>query len=281
MVSRRTVVVAGLPVHVFSGTSLSEITGKVAILFFIHGREETAREYDGRAESIVKQVASKGKSSTDLLVVTFDQRNHGERLVNRAANNRWGEGNDRHAIDMYAMYVGTVRDISYLIDFLPSYLFPGGEADIAEWAVGGMSLGGHATWFALRHEPRLGVGVPINGCPDYLHLMSRRAAASGVAFEPPYVPASFLAYVRANDPAAPHTTPDASNPFAGKKILVLAGAEDTLVPWESSEAFVKKLEVGPDGVKKVILYPGVGHKCTEEMVKETSDFVWEQILSRG
>lgn len=71
MVSRRTVVVAGLPVHVFSTASLSDITGKVAVLFFIHGRKETAREYDDRAESIVKQVASKGKSSIDLLVVTF------------------------------------------------------------------------------------------------------------------------------------------------------------------------------------------------------------------
>jgi len=282
VVSRRTVLVAGLPVHVFSRIGLGEITGKVAVLFFVHGRKEAASEYDDRAESIVKQVESKGKSSIDLLVVTIDQRNHGERLVNKAANNSWKEGNDRHAIDMYAMYAGTVRDISYLIDFLPSYLFPGGEAEIVEWSVGGVSLGGHATWFALRHEPRLGLGVPIIGCPDYLHLMSRRAETSGIAFEPPYVPASFLAYVRANDPAyAPYTKPDASNPFLGKKILVLAGAEDTVVPWESSEEFVKNLEVGPNGVKKVIVYPDVGHRCTEEMVKETSDFIWEHILSQG
>ena len=71
MVSRRTVVVAGLPVHVFSRVGLGEITGKVAVLFFLHGRGEAAREYDNRAESIVKQVSSKGQSGIDLLVVTI------------------------------------------------------------------------------------------------------------------------------------------------------------------------------------------------------------------
>ena len=31
------------------------------------------------------------------------------------------------SIDMYAMQRGTARDISFLVDFLPSYLFPNGE----------------------------------------------------------------------------------------------------------------------------------------------------------
>ncbi len=47
--------------------------------------------------------------------------------------------------------VGTARDVSYLIDFLPSYLFPAGQAQITEWLMGGISLGGHATWLVLRH----------------------------------------------------------------------------------------------------------------------------------
>ena len=71
MVSRRTVVVAGLPVHVFSRIGLGDITGEVAVLFFLHGRQGAARELDGRAESIISQVASKGQSNTELLVVTL------------------------------------------------------------------------------------------------------------------------------------------------------------------------------------------------------------------
>jgi hypothetical protein len=48
------------------------------------------------------------------------------------------------------LIVGTARDVSYLIDFLPSFLYPNGERTIVEWGVGGISLGGHTTWIALR-----------------------------------------------------------------------------------------------------------------------------------
>ena len=129
-------------------------------------------------------------------------------------------------------------------------------------------------------EPRITLGVPIIGCPDYLHLISRRAQASGIAFAPPYAPEGFVTHVRQHDPSStPFAAADASNPFHNKKVLVLSGADDTLVPWESSDAFVRDLHVGPEGTKQVIVYPGVGHACTEEMVKATADFVWEQVLS--
>ena len=57
--------------------------------------------------------------------------------------------------DIYAcITAGTAQDVSYLIDFLPSYLFPAGERKINQWLVGGKSLGGHSTWIALRHGRR-------------------------------------------------------------------------------------------------------------------------------
>ncbi|KIP01289.1 hypothetical protein PHLGIDRAFT_123485 [Phlebiopsis gigantea 11061_1 CR5-6] len=280
LLSRRTVFLAGLPVHVFSTKDLGDISGKVAVLFLLHGRQGSAREINKRAESIVRHVADRGPSIVTLLVVTIDQRNHGERLYDALANNAWNEGNDRHAIDMYAMYTGTSKDISYLIDLLPSYLFPSAEAEIVQWSIAGVSLGGHAAWFSLCAEPRITLGVPIIGCPDYLHLISRRAQASGIAFEPPYAPQSFVAHVQQHDPpSTPFTATDASNPFYNKKVLVLSGADDPLVPWESSDAFVRDLHVGPAGVKQVVVYPGVGHACTEEMVKATADFVWEHVLT--
>lgn len=71
VVSRRTIVLAGLPVHVFSKTDLGEISGNVAVLFLQHGRTGSARGIDNVAETIVKQVAEKGQSKITLLVVTF------------------------------------------------------------------------------------------------------------------------------------------------------------------------------------------------------------------
>lgn len=43
-------------------------------------------------------------SSPGLIAVSFDQRNHGSRIVNELANEDWRSGNKRHAQDMFASY---------------------------------------------------------------------------------------------------------------------------------------------------------------------------------
>ena len=50
-----------------------------------------------------------------------------------------------------AVAAGTAADVSHLIDFLPSYLFPNGERTIEQWLCAGRSLGGHATWIVLKN----------------------------------------------------------------------------------------------------------------------------------
>ena len=101
--------------------------------------------------------------------------------------------------------------------------------------------------------------------------------------EAPYFPRSFLEFVKRNDPAAsPHTAEDEENPFRGKKILVLCGKEDKLVPWAASEKFVGELDVGEaqGGLKEVIVEEGVGHTCSPAMVKEAARFLWEHALTK-
>ena len=70
-VSRRTIVVAGLPVHVHSRTALGEIKGNVVVLFFLHGRTESAHAYTSHAETILRSTFEKGESKQELVVVTF------------------------------------------------------------------------------------------------------------------------------------------------------------------------------------------------------------------
>ena len=60
---------------------------------------------------------------------------------------------------------GAVKDLSFLIDILPAYLFPNDERTIGEWVLAGFSLGGHATWLALRH----GACAPVHHPYTYLH----------------------------------------------------------------------------------------------------------------
>jgi len=177
---------------------------------------------------------------------------------------------------MYGMLTGAVKDLSFLIDILPAYLFPNDERIICEWVLAGFSLGGHATWLALRHEPRIRIGIPICGCPDYLTLIEQRAERLGVPRTPPYIPESLRALVRTND-----TVPATATAFEGKRLLVLAGADDKLVPWETSRTFVEELDVGRGGRKVVMVVPGVKHEFTDGMREEMFQFFWEEALVRG
>ena len=182
---------------------------------------------------------------------------------------------------------GTARDTSLLMDYLASFIFPHGEPVISENLVLGVSLGGHAAWSCLLHEPRITAGVVIIGCPDYLNLMVDRARLSKLPSwtksDPPgseilgseAFPVSFVEIVKQYDPAslmlelihdAPGPLRDSSLPdptpeeqqalrplltrcLAGKRILNLSGGVDKLVPYDRGEAFLTWLKkaVSSDG----------------------------------
>ncbi|KAG2105169.1 Alpha/Beta hydrolase protein [Suillus cothurnatus] len=292
--TKQTLLVGGLLVDVYSHpTSSTSSTDPIHALFFLHGRSESAQE--AHLVDTVKVIFNEsygsgsgvsGEMKKDLIVVAFDHRNHGTRLIDQKRNLAWSEdpaeNNDQHAIDMYTIQTGTAEDVSFLIDHLPSFLYPLGERTIVEWGIGGTSLGGHSTWIALSREPRLTLGIPIIGCPDYTKLISKRAKSSRIPFAPPYFPTSFKTYIETHDPAKlPYRVKDASNPFFGKKVLVLSGKEDRLVPWVASAEFVEGLEVGEGGVKRVVVEEGAGHECTNGMRREAGLFVRKWLGGAG
>lgn len=65
--------------------------------------------------------------------------------------------------------------------------------------------------------------------------------------------------------------------FKGKRVRVLSGADDKLVPWTASKEFVEALDVGSNGVKEVTVYPGVGHEVTPDMVRDSAKFIGEWV----
>ncbi|KIY53794.1 hypothetical protein FISHEDRAFT_63263 [Fistulina hepatica ATCC 64428] len=204
--------------------------------------------------------------------------NHGHRLTKDKSNRSFKDGNERHAIDMFSFMDGAARDVSFLIDHLPSYLFPHEERTVSQWGMLGVSLGGHAAWQLLCYapsqvsaiEPRITFGIPVISCPDYLNLMTLRARKNGVSVDPPIFPKSFVEFVRKRSALSiPYQSTDGSvNPFIGKKILALAGRDDTLVPWSAGgEEFVAKLEVGEHGIKEAFVQDDTKHHFTPEMSK--------------
>ena len=105
--------------------------------------------------------------------------------------------------------------------------------------------------------------------------MRERMAKIPIAFGPPAVPCSLLSLIASRaPPSTAFTSPDAgANPFIGRKILVLSGRHDRLVPHEPhTRAFLDALELGPEGVKEHQAYE-CGHELTEEMVERAARFV--------
>jgi len=110
-------------------------------------------------------------------------------------------------------------------------------------------------------------------------LLEYRAKKSNVPFAAPYIPHGFSEIITSGNPASKdYTSLENTNPFLGKKILVLSGEDDKLVPWVASKKFVETLEVGREGVKEVFVQKGAGHECTEEMIRKTARFIQAELL---
>ncbi|KAH7097417.1 hypothetical protein BKA62DRAFT_759986 [Auriculariales sp. MPI-PUGE-AT-0066] len=201
---------------------------------------------------------------------------------NAKANDAWDKtkekDNVRHAVDMYAIQTGTARDVSFVIDFLPAYLFPSGERRIVQWVWWAVSLGGHSSWILLNSDPRVSFGVPIIGGADFEKLMAyriERTFGAGSTLEPPRYPVILRDFVNSHDPAKSNfQANDSSNPFQGKKILVLSGATDTLVPFSITSEFagILKSTMGAGSIE-VVVEEGAGHQLTPTATERTAAFV--------
>jgi len=225
-------------------------------------------------------------------VVILDQRNHGDRTVDRQRNAAWKESgevklasdgkidpqsldNASHLHDMYTLYTGTVSDVSFLITHLQPLLFPNDERTIDKWMIAGISLGGHAAWHIGAHDPRISLLVPIVGSPAYLTLLGHRAAGLGISLSPPYLPSSLKREIERAHPKV--------GDFKDKDVLVLSAADDNLVGFEDSGSreFVDRLEeAGVCRSLEIWVQPETGHTCTDEMIKRTTNFVWAKGIRR-
>ncbi|CAG8534094.1 13282_t:CDS:10 [Acaulospora colombiana] len=253
----QTLLIAGIEVDVWTNPPIPTLNQlPISVLFILHGRSNTRRG----VEHIVKRMLEVQSSSP--------------------SDSHWKR--ELYVVTLVSP-VGTAQDVSNLIDFLPSYLFPEQEREIEQWALAGFSLGGHSTWIALKngkkctsiaHYDMKWLIIPIQirypaknwRCPDYLNLMFDRATRKGFdTTATAYFPPNFVAYVKENDPcSAPVSNHDETNPYLGKKILAIAGGKDRLVPWQFSAKFYESLQVGEHGVKEMFIDDEAGHNETRK-----------------
>ncbi|ERF76454.1 hypothetical protein EPUS_07334 [Endocarpon pusillum Z07020] len=269
-------------------------------------------------ERIREGRAGSSQPAKGLIAVSFDQRNHGTREVDGLANEAWRAGNPRHALDMFSQIHGTAADTSILLDYLAAYIFP--ERDgvkVSQNMVFGVSLGGHAAWQVLLREPRMTTGIIGIGCPDYKSLMMDRARLSKLADWDSSDPSSFLgsksfprtlvAAVDKHDPAGlimgqlERTINDSyvhelseneeekvsrvlDHTLRNKRILLLSGAADKLVPYRCGQSFLNFLKRAISTyykhgglVLEDLVFDGVGHEISPNMLKELIRFVDESL----
>ena len=148
MTTYETKFVAGIEVDFYG---LENQALNLPVVFYVHGRGGNRNN----GQRYCAELAERG-----YIAVAIDQRNHGERCVDPYFN----EGGAKNYIsNSYGIYTGTAKDLSHIIDFLPTLGITSSRI-----AVTGFSLGGHACFAALVLDSRIKVAIPICGAGDRL-----------------------------------------------------------------------------------------------------------------
>lgn len=106
-VSRKVYPIAGISVTVFGLEELRAEASEVACLWLLHPRLATQERMTDIAALTIGDWNTKNQSNPKakgLIAVSFDQRNHGARMVDPLANEAWRQGNPRHAQDMFSIF---------------------------------------------------------------------------------------------------------------------------------------------------------------------------------
>ena len=318
-VSKTSVTVAGILTTVHGLKELPHEGSEVACLWLLNPRQQSQASMEPIAASIISgwyshpTTPKEDQQSLGLIAISFDQRNHGSREIDKMANEAWRAGNEKHAPDMLGIYHGTSLDTSQLITYMPSYIFPRSERTIINHMVLGVSLGGHAAWHCIIHDPRIKTAVIVIGCPDYAALMSDRARLSKLEswtqsdgsrfFGSEDFPPSLIEAVETFDPAGLFLGSPTSRQSGkydevpegeekqrlsnlmksldGKRILNMAGGADKLVPYSCCQPFLRWFQraTQPGGwfggtvTFEDIVFDDVGHEMSLGMGIKASQFI--------
>ncbi|WFD19026.1 hypothetical protein MCAP1_001241 [Malassezia caprae] len=281
---------AGFVVNVYGLKQLHHKHGKkpeIAVVIYMHGRYEDALAEDRIVRDLYSHIRdlkeSENEKERNLLIVSFDAQDHGTRLTDQKQRHDL-DVNPKFLYDQYAILFNNKDYASYIIDFLPIFLFPRGERNVTRWIAAGRSMGAHSTWHVLSAEPRVKTGFVFIGMPDYNALMKQRLGLMNLTVGPPYVPDTLAALVNRTDPAkTPYTSSSSTlNPFWGKHIFQANGGADPLVPFNLSEHFLKHVVLGPNNKLtkeslEIFVEPHIPHQVTRRMIHLAAMWIyrWE------
>ncbi|BEI79475.1 hypothetical protein CcaverHIS002_0100040 [Cutaneotrichosporon cavernicola] len=276
--SRQVVKLVDLEVNVFG---LDEIKGsKLPIVAIVvhHPFAGKARDVAPFASGLLAGISSLAATSRrqrthDAIIVTLDARNHGDRRTNKEAL-RFGIDRKRDLTEMATLVSGGMHDFDLIRSFLPAFLFPGSERDVTDWAVCGISMGGHVTWRLLRHDKvQIAVNivtVPSEGLGGW--LMSRHGkkdAPEGDVIAT--LPAPVCEFYKSTAPVGT---------YSDKKILSLHAEKDAMLPASAGAAYFPGIQAqAARGDIEQWIQPRAKHKCTPQMTRRAAEWYWRWCLS--
>lgn len=265
--------VAGIEVHVH-GHIRSSASAQNILLFLVHGRLQSSA---GLSAPLADKILASYTGAATLLIVHWDQQNHGKRIIDEKRNYAWNEGpgNEHHAVDMLSVVSAGVEEAKLISDYLPCLLPLQGRITKV---ISGVSMGGHvAIRSAAKYPGVWDAAMPIVGCFDLTSLLLNRLYCfnTGELYEKSY--SEVAGQVRDNIPEAlfnivSNDDKKVLNEYT-VKTLALFGEQDTVVPPQYSAIFFHE-HMSPlthslhsDHYIQGLLYPA-GHQVTDDMIKD-------------
>lgn len=282
----------------FASDNVKELPDQLNIVYLMHGRLRNFRDSTTLAGRLFEAYAESGsREDTDttrrpLLVLAWDQPNHGDRTMEEERNLSWTEDNATHAHDMLATIDAAVLGLKNIADFLPAHIPHYKRIRRVTRTVSGVSMGGHAAIrAAVRFPGYFTACVPIIGSFDLTTLLLKRlhpGFAETALYIHPYGIHEHRLGKQARffpEPLFDLTSVEDSRiqryyDTRRLKTLAMFGAEDSEVPYEYSEPFVDavgEFVTNPAHIDKekrfqALLYP-CGHIVTDPMVVHFAEFL--------
>jgi hypothetical protein len=113
--SKTELVIGGVKIYIYGLEELKRPSGEIAVMYLAHMRTRTYRVTEVKAHEILHRYRTDGrKKKYEMIAVTMDMRNHGERevshrvrfrranllmimlQVSKEANLTWKDGNENH-----------------------------------------------------------------------------------------------------------------------------------------------------------------------------------------
>lgn len=149
--------------------------------------------------------------------------------------------------------------------FLASYV--DGIFNPTQFTISGVSLGGHVSWDVLARDDRVGAAVIIVGSPDLTGMLADRLGGYKSVEEVPAGtkewPESISQLYQDRDQSITR--------IKGKKILILNGAVDPLVPSRFTRPWIERY--GANNSIAFVEQQGVGHAVSVEMVQKMVEWL--------